>query len=253
MKNWKLLCILFLAVATVKSDEIQEEADAFMEEMKESDNTDPKTPADLAYETLKKAFEKTTPTGLSLMQVLEKIETFKGPARYYALRMFEKMDENMDGQITASEMAFVYSGPVSSEQDVLKFIFQIKDFDGDGFITPWEMVREKMILEGNILPISTLWKNAMNCVKKCDLDKNGVIDLEEFMLATVMVTDISIVQVKLKEKGIGPNGSGLSKRKFSAQKATLRKAHSKVRPPFAQTLPLELSPNEANEILNPTR
>lgn len=198
-----MIIFLLAGVHYVDSDssaEMQTMIDDYQKSIEESKNPD--SVEALASDIIKKVFETANqnPMGMSTMELMQKLQALKGEHRYYVLRMLELMDSFTDGYITKAEAVYMLKGPISSSSSLLEFFFKVKDLDGNGIITTWEFMREKVDLEMSNTPLSKLWQKSVEEVQMYDVDDNGYIDLEEFMLGVIFDTSAGIAMLRNKTK-----------------------------------------------------
>ncbi|EFA80957.1 protein phosphatase 2B [Heterostelium album PN500] len=99
-------------------------------------------------------------------------------------RVLTIFDLNKDNEIEFSEFVQTLStlSDKGSKQDKLKFLFQVYDMDNDGFIGNGELFQVLKMMVGTNLNDIQLQQIVDKTIIEGDLDKDGKISFEEFLL-----------------------------------------------------------------------
>ena len=108
-------------------------------------------------------------------------------------RVIAVLDRNKDGNISFLEFVQGLNSlsAGASQQDKLRFAFQIYDINNDGFISNGELFEVlKMMVGGNLNDVQ-LQQLVDRTIVKADTDFDGKISFDEFC---VMVRDLDVVE-----------------------------------------------------------
>ena len=107
-------------------------------------------------------------------------------------RVIDVLDKNKDGSISFLEFVQGLNSlsAGSSQEDKLRFAFQIYDINNDGFISNGELFTVLKMMVGNNLNDVQLQQLVDRTIIRADKDLDGKINFEEF---TDMVKDLDVV------------------------------------------------------------
>ena len=108
-------------------------------------------------------------------------------------RVIAVLDRNKDGNISFLEFVQGLNSlsAGASQQDKLRFAFQIYDINNDGFISNGELFEVLKMMVGGNLNDTQLQQLVDRTIVKADTDFDGKISFEEFC---VMVQDLDVVE-----------------------------------------------------------
>ena len=108
-------------------------------------------------------------------------------------RVIAVLDRNNDGNISFLEFVQGLNSlsAGASQQDKLRFAFQIYDINNDGFISNGELFQVLKMMVGTNLNDVQLQQLVDRTIVKADTDFDGKISFEEFC---VMVRDLDVVE-----------------------------------------------------------
>ena len=108
-------------------------------------------------------------------------------------RVIAVLDRNNDGNISFLEFVQGLNSlsAGASQEDKLRFAFQIYDINNDGFISNGELFQVLKMMVGTNLNDVQLQQLVDRTIVKADTDFDGKISFEEFC---VMVRDLDVVE-----------------------------------------------------------
>ena len=108
-------------------------------------------------------------------------------------RVIAVLDRNKDGNISFLEFVQGLNSlsAGASQEDKLRFAFQIYDINNDGFISNGELFEVLKMMVGNNLNDTQLQQLVDRTIVKADTDFDGKISFDEFK---VMVRDLDVVE-----------------------------------------------------------
>lgn len=103
------------------------------------------------------------------------------------------LDRNKDGNISFLEFVQGLNSlsAGASQEDKLRFAFQIYDINNDGFISNGELFEVLKMMVGSNLNDTQLQQLVDRTIVKADTDFDGKISFDEFK---VMVRDLDVVE-----------------------------------------------------------
>ena len=107
-------------------------------------------------------------------------------------RVIAVLDKNKDGSISFLEFVQGLNSlsAGSSQEEKLRFAFQIYDINGDGYISNGELFTVLKMMVGNNLNDVQLQQLVDRTIIKADKDHDGKISFDEF---TEMVKDLDVI------------------------------------------------------------
>ena len=108
-------------------------------------------------------------------------------------RVIAVLDKNTDGKISFLEFVQGLSSlsAGASQEEKLRFTFQIYDINNDGFISNGELFSVLKMMVGNNLNDTQLQQLVDRTIIKADEDMDGKISFEEFWK---MVQDLDVIE-----------------------------------------------------------
>ena len=108
-------------------------------------------------------------------------------------RVIDVLDKNKDGSISFLEFVQGLNSlsAGSSQEEKLRFAFQIYDINNDGFISNGELFTTLKMMVGNNLNDVQLQQLVDRTIIKADKDLDGKINFEEF---ADMVKDLDVIE-----------------------------------------------------------
>ena len=108
-------------------------------------------------------------------------------------RVIAVLDRNKDGNISFLEFVQGLNSlsAGASQEDKLRFAFQIYDINNDGFISNGELFEVLKMMVGSNLNDTQLQQLVDRTIVKADTDFDGKISFDEFK---VMVRDLDVVE-----------------------------------------------------------
>jgi len=107
-------------------------------------------------------------------------------------RVIAVLDKNKDGSISFLEFVQGLNSlsAGSTNEEKLRFAFQIYDINGDGFISNGELFQVLKMMVGDNLNDVQLQQLVDRTIIKADTDKDGKISFDEF---AEMVKDLDVI------------------------------------------------------------